>query len=125
MRGGFYAEAGEPFVGGELLLRLTEKVQLVPNVELLLVDEGRHLAGSVDAHYDLSCSCSPQTVAYAGAGVALVSRRPPGGGDTTTDPGLNLLGGVGVRVGRLTPYVQLRGTLKESPELAIGVGLRF
>jgi hypothetical protein len=125
VRGGFYAEAGEPFVGGELLLRLTEKVQLVPNVEVLLVDDGRHLVGSVDLHYDISCTCSAQTVVYAGAGAAVVSRRPPGGDDATTDLGLNVVGGFGLRLGRLTPYAQLRGTIKKSPELAIGVGLRF
>jgi hypothetical protein len=123
VRGGFYAEAGEPYVGAELLLRVSPKIQVVPNFEWVLVEEGSQWVGSVDAHYDLSCSCSTQTLIYAGAGVAVLSREVS---DTShTDVGLNLLGGFGLRLGRVIPYVQLRGTISETSELSIGVGLRF
>jgi hypothetical protein len=123
VRGGFYAEAGEPFVGAELLLRVSPKIQVVPNFEWVLVDEGEQFVGSLDAHYDLSCSCSTQTVIYAGAGLAVLSREVS---DTAhTDVGLNLLGGVGLRLGPVLPYVQIRGTISDTSELSIGVGLRF
>lgn len=119
---GFYSDAGAPFAGGELLLRVAPKVYFNPNLEVVLKDDS-YLAFSLDLHYDIPSHS--QTFLWAGAGLGVVSVNPPGPGDGHTDAALNLLFGVGLRRRPVIPYFQAKVIAKDNTEFAVAFGLRF
>jgi hypothetical protein len=123
IRGGYYADAGRPFLGAEVAFRLAERAQLAPSLEVLDVDDGHFVNASVDVLYDLSCACNAASQVWAGAGVAAISRDD--GSESTVKPGLGLLLGFGFRAGRVMPYTQVKGILKDRPDVAFAIGLRF
>lgn len=123
VRGGYYADAGEPFLGVEVVFRPGQRFQVAPSVEALAVDDGHYVNASVDVLYDLTCACNPSSLVWAGAGLAVVSRDD--GSESTVKPGLGLLLGFGFSAGRVVPYTQVKAILKDRPEVTFGVGLRF
>jgi hypothetical protein len=123
VRVGYYTEAEDPFIGAELLFRIVPEIYFNPNVEVVLVDNGRYLTANGDFHYDFYQS--RRTFLWLGAGLAVLNRDPEGPADGDTDLGLNLLGGIGARRGRVIPYAQAKIILKSDTEFVIGVGLRF
>lgn len=123
VRGGYYADAGKPFLGAEVVFRIGERVQIGPGVEVLDIQGGHYVNASVDVLYALDCACNPASLVWAGAGLALVSREDESG--SAVNPGLDLLLGFGVRAGRVVPYAQIKAILKDRPEVVFGIGLRF
>jgi hypothetical protein len=123
VRVGYYTEAEDPFIGAELLFRIVPEIYFNPNLEVVLVDNGRYLTANGDFHYDFYQS--RRTFLWLGAGLAVLNRDPEGPADGDTDLGLNLLGGIGARRGRVIPYAQAKVILKSDTEFVIGVGLRF
>ena len=123
VRGGYYAEAGAPFLGAELVFRISERVQIAPSFEVVDVERGRYVNASLDALYDLSCACNSASAVWAGAGLALVSREDVPA--DTVEPGLDLLLGIGYRAGRVLPHALVKVILKDGPEVVVGVGIRF
>jgi hypothetical protein len=124
VRLGYYTDAEEPFIGAELLFRLAPALYFNPNVEAVLVDNGRYVTLNADAHYDLPTG-SRRTFVWLGGGLAIVNVDPEGPENGDTDFGLNLLAGLGLRRGRVLPYVQAKVIVKDSSEFVIGVGIRF
>jgi hypothetical protein len=120
---GYYTEAEDPFIGAELLFRLAPDLYFNPNLEVVLVDNGRYLTANGDVHYDLPAG--RRTFLWVGAGLAVLNRDPEGPAEGDTDLGLNLLAGIGARRGRVIPYAQAKVILKSDTEFVIGVGLRF
>lgn len=123
VRFGYYTEAEDPFIGAELLFRIVPEIYFNPNVEVVLVDNGRYLTVNGDFHYDFYSR--RRTFLWLGAGLAVLNRDPEGPAEGDTDLGLNLLGGIGARRGRVIPYAQAKVILKSDTEFVIGVGLRF
>ena len=123
VRLGYYTEVEDPFLGAELLFRIVPEIYFNPNVEVVLVDNGRYLTVNGDFHYDFLAR--RRTFAWLGAGLAVVNSDPEGPADGNTDFGLNLLAGIGARRGRVIPYAQAKVILKSDTEFVIGVGLRF
>jgi hypothetical protein len=123
VRLGYYTEAEDPFIGAELLFRIVPEIYFNPNVEVVLVDNGRYLTANGDFHYDFYSG--RRTFLWLGAGLAVLNRNPEGPAEGDTDLGVNLLGGIGARRGRVIPYAQAKVILKSDTELVIGVGLRF
>jgi len=123
VRVGYYTEAEDPFIGAELLFRIVPEIYFNPNVEVVLVDNGRYLTANGDFHYDFYSR--RRTFLWLGAGLAVLNRDPEGPADGDTDLGLNLLGGIGARRGRVIPYAQAKVILKSDTEFVIAVGLRF
>ena len=123
VRVGYYTEAEDPFIGAELLFRIVPEIYFNPNVEVVLVDNGRYLTANGDFHYDFYSRRS--TFLWLGAGLAVLNRDPEGPAEGDTDLGLNLLGGIGARRGRVIPYAQAKVILKSDTEFVIAVGLRF
>jgi hypothetical protein len=123
VRFGYYTEAEDPFIGAELLFRIVPEIYFNPNVEVVLVDNGRYLTVNGDFHYDFYSR--RRTFLWLGAGLAVLNRDPEGPADGDTDLGLNLLGGIGARRGRVIPYAQAKVILKSDTEFVIAVGLRF
>jgi hypothetical protein len=123
VRFGYYTEAEDPFIGAEMLFRVVPEIYFNPNVEAVLVDSGRYFTVNGDFHYDFYSA--RRTFLWVGAGLAVLNFNPEGPAEGDTDFGLNLLGGVGARRGRVIPYAQAKVILKSDTEFVIGVGLRF
>ena len=90
---------GDPMIGGELVYPIWGDIVLNPNLEF----STDHFSANADAHYDFDISSD--TSFWIGAGLAFIN---PDDGDI--GGGVNLLGGVGTRRGRLYPYAQLKLT---------------
>lgn len=131
VRGGVYSDDGDPFVGAELLGNFHgTRWYYNPNVEVVFVDPGDLVTVNADFHYDVPTT-TPFDV-WLGAGGALVFRDYGNDGrrgradDSTTDPGLNLLGGLGFNPnGDVRPYVQGKLLLSDDSQAVLAFGLRF
>src|ERR1700730_15358240 len=123
VRLGYYTKVADPFIGAELLFRIVPDVYFNPNVEAVLVSNGRYLTINGDFHYDLPAG--RRTFLWVGAGLAAINTKPDGSAQGNTDVGLNLLAGIGGRHGRVIPYAQANVILKSDSLFVIGVGLRF
>src|SRR5260221_728381 len=53
VRLGYYTKVGDPFIGAELLFRIVPDLYFNPNVEAVLVDNGRYLSLNDDFHDDI------------------------------------------------------------------------
>ena len=100
VRLGYYA-AEAPFLGAELLFRIVPEIYFNPNVEAVLVDDGRFLSVNADFHYDFRAG--RRTFAWLGAGLAVVNRDKEGPAEGETALGINLLAGIGAGHGRVIP----------------------
>ena len=124
VRGGYYFDIGEPFVGAELLLPVVDrKIFFNPNVEYVFVEDLNYMTFNFDFHYDLPVH-GPQFV-WLGAGLGLVRVDPEGPGNSDTDPALNVLAGVGFRAGGTVPYFQAKLIVRDNTEFALAFGVRF
>jgi hypothetical protein len=123
VRLGYYTDVEEPFLGGELLLKLAPRLYLNPNVEAVLVDNGRLFTLNGDVHYDLPTG--GRTMIWVGAGLAVINADPEGPENGDTDLGANFFAGLGRRTGRVIPYAQAKIIAKDDAELVLAVGIRF
>lgn len=126
VRGGAYTDEEQPFLGAEVLFGMSETPRWYgnPNVEHVFRDAGDLTAFSFDMHYDFP-SGQPYTF-WAGGGPTIIHRDQNGPGtEDTTDPGLNVLLGMGATKGEVRPYGQLKVVVADDSEASIGVGVRF
>ena len=129
VRAGQYANIGdtsidETFVGVEVIAGITNRIYFNPNVEYLLLDEGQAGTGNLDFHGDLPVGDAVHL--WLGAGLAVLYTDPEGPPESDTELGVNLLVGVGFRVGPTIPYLQGKLILlDEEEQLVWAVGLRF
>jgi len=123
VRGGYYTDIGEPFLGAEVLVPVARRIYFNPNFEYVFVEDLNYWTLNGDFHYDFPTH-RPYYV-WAGAGVGLLRVDPPGADNSDTDVGLNLLAGVGFKTGSVVPYFQAKVILKNGSEFALGFGVRF
>ena len=123
VRGGYYTDIGEPFLGAEVLVPVARRIYFNPNFEYVFVENLNYWTLNGDFHYDFPTH-RPYYV-WAGAGVGLLRVDPPGADNSDTDVGLNLLAGVGFKAGSVVPYFQAKVILKNGSEFALGFGVRF
>jgi hypothetical protein len=126
VRGGAYTDEEKPFLGAEGLFNLGEQRRWFgnPNLEHAFVDNGNLTTVSMDFHYDFVTG-EPFAV-WAGAGPTLIFRdRDRVGNDDDTDPGVNLLVGVGAEKGDVRPYGQLKVIVADDPQAVLAAGIRF
>jgi hypothetical protein len=123
VRGGYYTDIGEPFLGAEALLPVTSRIYFNPNFEYVFVEDLSYWSLNGDFHYDFPIQ-RPIYV-WAGAGLGLLVADPEGEGNADTDAALNLLAGVGFQAGSVIPYFQAKVILDGDSEFAIAFGLRF
>jgi hypothetical protein len=125
VRAGYYTDAEAFSIGGGLLTNLDSGRRWFfnPNLELAFADGGSDLYSvNGDVHYDFAGASGVSFYAGGGPAVLIVN---PDAGDSDTDFGLNLIGGVaGVR-GPLRPFGQIKGVLSDNGELALMGGIRF
>jgi len=124
LRGGVYTDEGGFAMGGGVIRPLKSGTSWYfnPNVEAAFADRSDQVSMNADIHYDFPTA--PTYSVYAGAGPALIISHPDRG-DTQTDAGINLVGGVDWRQESLRPFVQMKGVLSDQGELAIMGGIRF
>jgi len=129
VRGGVYVDSSDFFLGLEGLTRIKERWYFNPNVEFVAVEDGDLVTLNADVHYDLPADVP--VYVWVGGGPAIVVRDreagPPGRGDGgDTEPGLNLLAGVGFnKRGTVTPYLQGKILLSDGSEAVLAFGVRF
>ena len=123
VRGGYYTDIGEPFLGVEVLAPVAHRIYFNPNFEYVFVENLNYWTLNGDFHYDFPTH-RPYYV-WAGAGVGLLRVDPEGPDNGDTDVGLNLLAGLGFRTGSVVPYFQGKLILKNGSEFAVAFGIRF
>lgn len=127
VRAGRYNEAGQEFVGAELLFDLGA-ISINPNIEYLLEDE--QTAGSANIDVTLAIARLGTATPYVGAGVGLLYADHDLA-EARTDLAGNLLAGVAFELDFLTPYAQVKyfrvldEDANDADELALMLGLRF
>ena len=107
---------GEPMIGTELLIPLVGDLMVNPNIEFTT----DVFSANADVHYDFDISSA--TSFWVGAGLAFIN---PDDGDF--EGGVNLLGGIGTRRGRMYPYAQLKltSTGDAGDFTSVALGVRF
>jgi hypothetical protein len=123
VRGGYYTDIGEPFVGAELLTRIGNRIYFNPNFEYVFVENATYFTLNGDFHYDFPVGSDAYV--WAGAGLGWSSFDFEGEDNSDNDLVANLLAGAGVNAGGVIPYVQFKLIIQDDTEFAIAVGLRF
>jgi hypothetical protein len=123
VRTGFYTEVGDPFIGAEVLVPVARSIYFNPNFEYVFTENLRYFTANADFHYDLLKQ--DRRYVWVGAGLALATKNPDGPLEGDTDPGLNLLAGIGFKRESVIPYFQFKLIAKEDTEAALAFGLRF
>jgi opacity protein-like surface antigen len=127
VRAGQYRDAGEEFVGAEVLID-AGVLNLNPNIEYSLADDVTSGTANLDVTFDLGRF--NRVTPYVGAGVGLLYTDDDSGTSTTDVLG-NLIGGIAFHFDYLRPYAQLKyfRTLEnddgDSDDFAVTIGLRF
>jgi hypothetical protein len=130
VRGGYYTDVGDPFLGVDLLMRIADTRWFFnPNIEYVFVDPGDLATVNLDAHYDLDTDDDDLYI-WLGGGPAIIFRDNEDSGrgngdDDDDDLGLNLLGGIGWQLEAFVPYVQAKAIIADDSEVVIAVGVRF
>lgn len=128
VRAGRYSESEQDFVGAEMLFDLGS-VNVNPNIEYALDDDITYGTLNLDLTVDVGQFARVRPFLGAGVGLLYVDDDF---GDNTTEPLLNLLGGVAFDLDFLKPYAQVKyfrpfegDDGNDDDELALTIGLRF
>lgn len=126
VRGGYYFDVEEPFLGVEGLFALTDispRFYFNPNVEFVFVDNASMQTFNADFHYDLPTE--GRLLVWVGAGLALIRFDPDGPRDSDNDLGGNFFAGVGSNQGTWIPYAQAKLVASDDTEFVLQFGVRF
>ncbi len=121
VRAGAYTDESRFFVGAEYRSFIQGHVAVAPNFELVIPEEGSYFSFNADLHYVFPTQ--GPLAAWLGAGLGIYARSHEGG-NSHTDVGLNVIGGLGLK-STLKPYVQLKIVVKSDTALVLGFGIRF
>ena len=131
VRGGYYTDVGDPFLGADLLMRISDTRWFFnPNIEYVFVDPGDLATLNLDVHYDLDTDNDDMYI-WLGGGPAIIFRdeerhgRGDDDDDDDTDIGINLLGGVGWQLESFVPYLQAKAIIADDSEVVLAIGVRF
>jgi hypothetical protein len=123
VRGGYYTDIGDPFLGAEVLTRVTNRIYFNPNFEYVFVEDVTYWTLNGDFHYDFPTHS--RSYVWAGAGLGLKHVDPAGDDNGDSDAALNLLAGIGFQAGSVIPYFQAKVILDGGSEFALAFGVRF
>lgn len=112
-------DAEKAGIGGQLGLPLTSRLDFYPSFDIFFVDQGS-LFG---LNADFKIHPDPASALYLGAGLNLA--RLSVNGNSDTNAGLNLLGGLEASFGAIHPYAELRLILGDGSAVQLSTGLNF
>lgn len=124
IRTGVYTDFDDAFLGVEGVFPVNGTIDLVPNLEWVFVDVGDFLTGNIDLAYNVPDHTRTADF-WIGGGLALLRSDLGDNFDSNTEVGVNLLAGVALTTGPVSPYVQAKGILADDSQFVITVGLRF
>ena len=124
LRTGVYTDDSDLFLGAEFVTPMGPGPwKFNPNFEWAFVDNGDLWTLNADFTFDLAPTGAVDL--WVGGGPALVVRNRDRG-DDETDPGLNLLAGVGFLRGRaVSPYFLAKILVSDNSQAILGFGVRF
>lgn len=124
LRTGVYTDESDLFLGAEFVTPMGPGPwNFNPNVEWAFVDNGDLWTLNADFTFDMAPTKAVDI--WLGGGPALVVRSRDRG-DDETDPGLNLLAGVGFLRGRaVSPYFLAKILVSDDSQAILGFGVRF
>jgi len=126
LRGGYYTDVGEPFLGADLLMQIQKTRWFFnPNLEYVFVEHGDLATLNLDAHYDLDTNDKDFYVWLGGGPAIIFQDRGGRNDDNETDLGLDLLAGVGWQLESVVPYLQAKAIISDDSEVVLAVGVRF
>ena len=128
IRGGFYFDAEEAMMGAGVLVPIipdTPRWYFNPNFELAPGGVVDIFSANIDFHYDFTSTTDVTVWAGGGPGLYIYDLDHSHFDDTNTEVALNVLFGVGSKVGEIRPFVQAKGAFMDNSEAAIAVGIRF
>jgi hypothetical protein len=126
VRGGAYSDEGEDaFLGAEALFSMGTGHRWYgnPNLEHAFMENGDLNMASFDFHYDFASS-KPYTW-WAGGGPTVIFRDGDPSENDDTDPGVNLLLGIGDKKGEVRPYGQMKVIVADDTAAMLAAGIRF
>lgn len=131
-----YGSSSKLGLGGRLHanLRSPDRLVIIGAFDWFFPDEGRgedrtywELNGNVAYRFKIEGTTAVAPYAGGGLNVAYSSRRPDGGGDgsSSTDLGVNLLGGTLFGSGPVLPFFELRVELAGGEQFVLTGGVLF
>ena len=121
VRGGFYMDQDEGFVGAHLLSPIQRNWVIMPNFEYVFIETGSYFTINADLHYDFPSRSN--TIFYLGGGLGIGHFSYEG--SNNTEVGLNLLTGVSFSRRPVIPYIQAKVMIADDTQLILGGGLTF
>jgi hypothetical protein len=121
LRGGYYQEAEDFFLGAGLNFNLLF-FTAVPNFEYVFVSGGDFYTINLDGYVTVLPLVAGS--GWLGGGFVLSSAKPSGG-ESDVSGGVNLLAGFGLDKIPLKPYAQLKYIIADNSQFVIGVGVRL
>jgi hypothetical protein len=114
-------QTDEVILGANLTVPISTQIEFYPSLELYLPDRGNKIGFNGDVKVFLPTRASYDL--YAGGGLGVVNQNL--GDVSNTDVGLNLLFGIGSRIGRIHPYGEARLLLHDDTQLVLLAGVNF
>jgi hypothetical protein len=118
-RAGMNFDGNDPLVGIQFVAPITSRLEFYPSTDVYFPDHGTRMGFNGDVRYRVPASRS--LAFYGGTGLNITSRQV--GTTSTTDPGMNLLGGVEARKGWVHPFLEGRATLRDDSFFQAVTGL--
>jgi hypothetical protein len=113
----YHFDIKEPAMGGQVQVPLMRQLELYPSAAYFFVDRGSFWAVNADLKYRLP------RAAYLGAGLNVARRSVNDVNDT--DAGVNLLGGLEGRRGRIHPFMEGRVILNSGSAFQLAGGINM
>jgi hypothetical protein len=126
VRGGAYSEEEEAFLGAEALFNMDGERNWFgnPNIEHAFIEDGDLTSLSFDFHYDFIDN-KPYTMWVGGGPTVLFRDGDAFEEQDDTDPGANVLFGVGSTEGTVRPYGQFKVIVTDDTQAVLAAGIRF
>jgi hypothetical protein len=123
-RVGLYTHRGQPYFGLEAVLPFGPGFAFNPNVEYVRYGDIQEFTFNADVQREFRIK--ERWLAWAGAGLGLISIHPDGPAeDHSTDGVANVYLGLGIDTGIGMPYLTAKYMTRKNPQFLIGVGMRF
>ena len=120
-RAGYDFQTDEVILGAHFTVPISTQIEFYPSLELYLPDRGNKIGFNGDVKVMLPTRASYDL--YAGGGLGIVNQNL--GDVSNTDLGVNLLVGIGSRVGRIHPFGEAKLLIHDDTQLVLFAGVNF